>query len=160
MVRLGGPKVRKARGCVADVHEAGDVVMYRDSSITLLLDLRRMIKAVMDVLDSMIRNAVSLSRSVELTVQWDCVLRAGLVYPISLDDLQSAQRGGIGEFFRLAGDLHSRLSDFVHRVVVHRRDEAIRVWRNWFREDPLVHPYKWHRLDLVPLHHFFSVSLV
>ena len=23
----------------------------------------------------------------------------------------------------------------IHPVVVHRRDEAIRVWRNWIRED-------------------------
>ena len=28
--------------------------------------------------------------------------------------------------------------------------EAIRGWRNWIREDPLVHPYKWLRPDLVP----------
>ena len=33
--------------------------------------------------------------------------------------------------------------------VVHRRDEAIRRWRNWIREDPLVHPYRWLRPDLV-----------
>ena len=38
----------------------------------------------------------------------------------------------------------------VHQVVVHRRDEAIRGWRNWVREDPLVHPYRWLRPDLVP----------
>ena len=25
-----------------------------------------------------------------------------------------------------------------------------RGWRNWIREDPLVHPYKWLRPDLVP----------
>ena len=31
-----------------------------------------------------------------------------------------------------------------------RQDEAIRGWRNWLREDPLVHPCKWHRPDLVP----------
>ena len=37
---------------VADVHEAGDVFMYRDSSIAPSLDLRRRIKAVKDVLDS------------------------------------------------------------------------------------------------------------
>ena len=37
-----------------------------------------------------------------------------------------------------------------HQVVVHRRDEAVRVWRNWIREDPLVHPYRWLRPDLVP----------
>ena len=48
---------------------------------------------------------------------------------------------GLGDFRRIVGDLHRRLSDFIHRVVVHRRDEAIRVWRNWLREDPLVHPY-------------------
>ena len=38
---------------------------------------------------------------------------------------------GLGEFRRVAGDLHCGLSDFIHRVVVHRGDEAIRGWRNW-----------------------------
>ena len=35
-------------------------------------------------------------------------------------------------------------------MVVHRRDEAVVGWRNWLGEDPLVRPYKWLRLDLVP----------
>ena len=48
----------RARGNDADVHEAGDVFMYRDSSIAPLLDPRRRFKAVMDVLDSMIRSGV------------------------------------------------------------------------------------------------------
>ena len=59
----------------------------------------------------------------------------------------------MGEFRRVVGDLHCRLGDFVHRVVVHRLDEAIREWRNRLREDPLVHPmhpHKWSRPDLVP----------
>ena len=60
-VRLGGHKVRKARGNVADVHDAADVFLYRDSSIAPLLDMRRRFKAVMDVLDAMIRNGISLS---------------------------------------------------------------------------------------------------
>ena len=34
--------------------------------------------------------------------------------------------------------------------MIHRRDAAIRGWRNWIREDPLVHPYRWLRPDLVP----------
>ena len=46
-------------------------------------------------------------------------------------------------FFHAASDVHRRLSDFIHQVVVHRRDEAI-------REEPLVHPYRWLRPDLVP----------
>ena len=93
------PPGLKARSNVADVHDAADVFMYRDSSIALLLDLRRSIKAVMDVLDAMIRSGVTLSRSVELTVQWDCVLTAGPGPPISIQDLQSVQGVDIGEFF-------------------------------------------------------------
>ena len=99
----------------------------------------------MDVLDAMIRGGISFSRSVELTAEWDRVIAIGPLYPVTL------YRGlGVGEFFRVASDIHRRLSDFIHAVVVHRRDEAIRGWRNWIREDPLVHPYRWLRPDLVP----------
>ena len=103
----------------------------------------------MDVLDSMIRNGVSLARSVELSVQWDRILRAGPVYPVTSDDFHAAGGAGIGDFHRVTSDLHYRLSDFIHGIAVHRRDEAIRVWRNWLQEDPLVHQYKWLRPDLV-----------
>ena len=62
-----------------------------------------------------------------------------------------ALRGvGLGDFCHGVCCIHRRLCDFIHSVVVHRRDEAIRGWRNWIREDPLVHPYKWLRPDLVP----------
>ena len=46
VVRLGGHKVRKARGNAADVHDAADIFLYRDSSIAPLLDMRRRFKAV------------------------------------------------------------------------------------------------------------------
>ena len=52
-------------------------------------------------------------------------------------------------FYHLVCGVHRWLSDSIHGLVVHRRDEAIRVWRNWLREDPLVHPYKWLRPDMV-----------
>ena len=52
-------------------------------------------------------------------------------------------------FYRVVSDVHHRLSDVIHAVVVHRRDEAIRVWRNWIRDDPMVHPKRWLRPDLV-----------
>ena len=74
------PKVQKARSNVADVHGAGDVFMFCDSSIAPLLDLRSRVKAVIDVLGSIVRSGVSLARSVELTFQvdknssdWACV---------------------------------------------------------------------------------------
>ena len=74
LVRLGEHEVRKVRGNAADVHDAADVFLYRDSSIAPLLDVRRRFKAGMDVLDAMIRYGISLARSVELTAQWDRIL--------------------------------------------------------------------------------------
>ena len=149
-VRLGGKKVRKVRCGAVDVHDAADVFLYRDSSISPLLDMRRRLKAVIDVLDAMIRHGISLARSVELTAQWDKILAIGPLFPVTLGDLDAVLGVGVGEFHRITSDVHRRLCDFVHAVVVHRRDEAIRGWRNWIREDPLVHPYKWLRPDLGP----------
>ena len=63
------PKVQKVRSNAVDVNDDAGVFLYRDSSIAPLLDMRRRFKAVMDVLDAMIRYGVSVSRSVKLTAQ-------------------------------------------------------------------------------------------
>ena len=149
-VQLGGPRVRRARANVADAVDAADVFLYRDCSLAPLLSMRRRFKAVMDVLDSMIRCGGSLSRSVELTAQWDRILALGPMHPVTIDDLSLGRTLDLGAFFLAASDVHCRLSTFIHQVVVHRRDQAIQGWRNWIREDPLVHPYRWLRSDLVP----------
>ena len=57
---------------------------------------------------------------------------------------------GIGDFYHVVSDVHHRLGDFIHAVVVHRRDEAVRGWRTWIREDTMVHLYRWLSPDLVP----------
>ena len=49
LVRLGGPEVRKARNTVADPLDGGDAFMYRNSTIAPRLDMRRRLKAVLDV---------------------------------------------------------------------------------------------------------------
>ena len=149
-VRLGGCRVRKVRRNAVDVHDAADVFLYRDASIAPVLDMRRRIRAVMDVLGAMIRDGVSLARSVELTCQWGKILAIGPLHPVTFGDFDMIQGVGIGEFHRIISDLHRRLSDFIHEVVAHRRDEAVREWRSWVREDPLIHPYKWLRPELVP----------
>ena len=46
IVRLGGHKVKKARGNAADALDAADVFLYHDSSLAPLLDMRRRFKAV------------------------------------------------------------------------------------------------------------------
>ena len=83
-VRLGGRRVRKVRRNAVDVHDAADVFLYRDASIAPLLDMRRRIKAVMDVLGAMIRDGVSLARCVELTCQWGRILAIGPLHPVTL----------------------------------------------------------------------------
>ena len=150
VVKLGGHRIRKARGYAADAHDAADVFLYRDSSIAPLLDMRRRLKAVMELVDAMIRYGVSLSRSIELSAQWDKILSIGPLFPVTLDDFQVLVGVGLGDFYHGVCGIHRRLCDFIHSIVVHRRDEAIRSWRNWIREDPLVHPYKWLGSDLVP----------
>ena len=133
-VRLGGYKVRKIRRNAVDVHDAADVFLYLDSSIAPLLDMRRRFKAVMDVLGAMIRHGVSLARSVELTAQSDKILSIGPLHLVTFDDFRAVEGFGLGDFHRVVSDVHHRFSDFIHQVVVHRRDEAIRGWRNWIRE--------------------------
>ena len=64
--------------------DAADVFLCRDSSIAPLLDMKRRFKAVVG---TMVRSGISLSRSVELTVQWDRILALGPLYPVTLDDL-------------------------------------------------------------------------
>ena len=123
--------------------------MYRDYSTAPLLDLRRRLKVVFDILGGIIREGFTLGCSFELTNQWSCILSAGPLHPVAMDDLLSVQRGGLGWFREVVGDLHARLSDLIHRIVVHRGDEAIRSWRSWLRENPLVRPYRWLRPDLV-----------
>ena len=81
VVKLGGHRVRKARANVSDALDAADVFLYRDSSVAPLLDMRRRFKAVVDVLGAMIRSGVSLSRSVELAVQWGrCILLLWMIF--------------------------------------------------------------------------------
>ena len=99
VVRLGGHQVRKARANFADALDAADVFLYRDSSVAPLLDMRRRFKAVVDVLGAMIRSGISLSRSVELAVQWDRILALGPRYPVTLDDLFRNRGVDIGACF-------------------------------------------------------------
>ena len=45
--------------------------------------------------------------------------------------------------------LYDAAVDFLHKVVVHRADVAVRGWRYWMLEDDKVHLYRWLKPDLV-----------
>ena len=46
-------------------------------------------------------------------------------------------------------ELRAGIGVFLHRVVVRCTDVAVRSWKNWLLEDPLVRSYKWLRSDMV-----------
>ena len=96
VVRHGGPKVRKVRGNAVDSADGGSVYLYRDSSLAPLLDLRRRLKVVFDLHGVMIWDGFTLARSFELTGQWSCILSAGPLHPVTMDDLLRVQEGGLG----------------------------------------------------------------
>ena len=133
VVRLGEHKVRKARRNVADAHVAADVFIVSGLFCYSL--------AVMDFLESMVHHGVSLSRSVELTVQWDKILAAGPLYPVALEVFGWQGLVVLGSFIVLfvmfiTGSVTSSMG-LLFIVGI----EATRGWRNWLREDPFVHPF-------------------
>ena len=69
-VRLGGPKVRKARARCAD-HGDGAQVLYRERSVALLVELRRRLRAVLDEVGSICRSGFSVAGDLELPQQWE-----------------------------------------------------------------------------------------
>ena len=56
----------------------------------------------------------------------------------------------------MIADSIAKITEFIQQVVLHRKDFAIRKWRGWVLEDPLVHPYRWLRPDNVPPAPFLS----
>ena len=57
--------------------------LYRDSSAAPVLDLRRNLKAILDLLDSIIRFGASFARDVQLVHLWDSVVRLGSLGSVS-----------------------------------------------------------------------------
>ena len=149
-VRLGGPLVRSVKRSAVGDGEFDDVSLYRDSSAAPVLDLRRNLKAILDLLDSVIRFGASLARDVQLLHLWDSVVRLGSLGSVRVEEYFAARDCGVVESRNLVAELYGRVSAFVKGLVAHRRSAGITAWRNWLREDPLVHPYKWLRADLVP----------
>ena len=157
-VRLGGPIVRSVRRSSACDGDVGDVSLYRDSSAAPVLDLRRNLRAILDLLGSIIKWGALLARDVQLFHLWDSVVRLGSLGSVHVQEYEAARICGVGESRRIVAELHGRVSAMVKGLVAHRRSAGITAWRNWLREDPLVHPYKWLRADLVPPSPFLQCS--
>ena len=61
-------------------------------------------------------------------------------------------------FYKWVFDSLEVLDGFLRQVVVSRRDDGIRRWNRWLREDLSSRPYAWLRPDFVPPSPFLVVK--
>ena len=105
------------------------------------------------VVDSLLRrialDGFSLTHALELSRQWSCVVRSGSVGFLDFDWLVAGPGVGLLNSVPEWRPLIGHITEFVQQVGIHRREFAVRGWRRWLLEDPLVHPYRWLRPDLV-----------
>ena len=111
-VRLGGPKVRRVRARCSDPGDAALVDLYRDHSVAPLVDLRRRLRAVLDVIAAIGRSGFTVSRGLELTRQWDFIVAGGPQGGITADDLVRVAGLGLADMEVSVVDLHQGLDVF------------------------------------------------
>ena len=70
--------------------------------------------------------------ALELTSQRDRILHIGPTRPVTQTGLHNVVGDEFGAFRGVVEELHSRVLELIHRVVVHRRDAAVRGWRRSF----------------------------
>ena len=147
-VSIGGPVVGKVRSDLGSA-DGQAVHLFKDSSVSRVIILRRRLGCVLSVLDGIYRNGLTLSRDLELSAQWDAVVSAGPCGPLCRANLAVSPAVGLSSFGDHVRVLYDVVVDFLHRVVVSRGDVAVRSWRSWMLEDDKVHPYRWLKPDLV-----------
>ena len=79
---LGGPVVGKACADFAGADDGQFVHLYQDRSIAGLVTRRRRLRCVLEVLDGITRNGISLTRCLGLGAQRGAVLAAGPQGPV------------------------------------------------------------------------------
>ena len=58
------------------------------------------------MLHAMIRDGITLARSLELTAQWDGIIRIGLFHLLTLQDFDLTRRGGLRGWCQVVEGLH------------------------------------------------------
>ena len=105
----------------ADPGDAALVDLYRDHSVAPLVDLRRRLRAVLDVIAAIGRSGFTVSRGLELTRQWDSIVAGGPQGGITADDLARVAGLGLADMEASVVDLHQGPDVFLQSVVRNRR---------------------------------------
>ena len=159
--RLGGQALggrsssrlyRVSQGDEVDINCAQ---FFVNSSLSPVLLFRRRLKSVAGVLKGIRDNGFTQSRWDALVRCWGAVCRHGPCGPIS--SLHPWFPRDLHGFYRWVFDSIELLNGFLRQVVITRRDEGIRKWKGWLREDLSSRPYAWLRPDFVPPSPFLIV---
>ena len=163
--RLGGRAVggtgssRLYRTCQNDEVDKHCAQFFVNSSLSPVLLFRRRLKSVTDVLKGIRSKGFTQSRWDALLRYWGAVCRHGPCGPISsLHPWDSGVPPDLHGFYKWVFDSLEVLNGFLRQVVVSRRDDGIRRWSRWLREDLSSRPYAWLRPDYVPPSPFLVVK--
>ena len=147
---------RVSQGDDVDVHCAPCFV---HSSLSPVLLFRRRLKFVADVLKGIRSKGFTQSRWDALVRYWDAVCRHGPCGPISsLHPWENWVPPDLHGFYKWVFDSLEVLNGFLRKVVVSRRDDGIRLWNRWLREDLSSRPYVWLRPDFLPPSPFLVIK--
>ena len=155
--RLGGQAVggrsssRLYRASHSDEVDSNCAQFFVHSSLSPVLLFRRRLKSVADVLKGIRDKGFTQARWDALVGFWEAVCRHGPCGPISsLHPWDNWLPPDLHGFYKWVFDSIELLNGFLRQVVISRRDEGIRKWKGWLREDLSSRPYAWLRPDFVP----------
>ena len=155
--KLGGTQMRKTRPYRSDPEEAEDLVagvcLY---SLAPVIRLRRRLRVCIEIAASILVHGFTLSKSFELSHQWEKILADGPAGPVTR--LEFLGMGGLLDFHAWVVYLYNQVVEFIRKVVSHRKEHNIKAWRTWVLEDRSSHPCRWLRPDLVPPAPILSVK--
>ena len=111
-VPTGGPVVGKLRSDLG----SGDgqaVHLFKDASVSRVIVLRRRLGCVLSVLDGISKNGLTLSRDLELSVQWDAIVSGGPCGPLCGANLAFSPAVGFSFFGDHVRVLYDVVVDFL-----------------------------------------------
>ena len=162
--RLGGQAVggrsssRLYRVSQGDEVDRNCAQFFVNSSHSPVLLFRRRLKSVASVLKGIRSKRFTQSRWDALIRYWGALCRHGPCGPISSGHpWDNWLHPDLHGFYKWVFDSLEVLNGFFRQVVVSRRDEGIRRWKGWLREDLGSRPCAWLRPDFVPLSPFLVV---
>ena len=147
---IGGGRVDRFRSDLDDPADAAEDHLFRSYTSALVLALKRWLQIVAHLLNRITRYGFTLSRRLEHRNRESCIVSGDPVGVVEWGLLVACLAAELDEFVSRVDDPIVRITDFVHQVVVHRREFAVRGWTSWVLEDPLVHLYRWLHPDPAP----------